>query len=201
MVQEALNRTDDYLYALVSNGRTLRLLRDSTSLSGQAYVEFDLEAMFEGDVFSDFVLLYLLLHQSRVEVRTSDGVASRLLAGDLAHHLDRLRNSCSHPSPRGACTTRSRPSARAFFSTPVNTELRRRIEDKEARVEDLHHALLRLVYRLLFLFVAEDRDAPSQPRRHPRRTTAIRPVLLDDAPAPTRDSPAGARGTPTCGLR
>jgi len=73
MVQELLNRTDDYLWAMLSNGRTIRLLRDSTSLAGQAYVEFDLESMFDGEVFSDFVLLYLLLHQSRVEVPT-DGI-------------------------------------------------------------------------------------------------------------------------------
>lgn len=68
MVQELLNRTDIYLWAVLSNGRVLRLLRDSTTLTGQAYVEFDLEAMFDGEVFSDFVALFLLCHQSRVEV-------------------------------------------------------------------------------------------------------------------------------------
>ena len=52
----------------LTNGRTLRLLRDSTTLTGQAYVEFDLEAMFDGELFSEFALLYLLCHQSRVEV-------------------------------------------------------------------------------------------------------------------------------------
>ena len=68
MVQELLNRTDDYLWALLTNGRVLRLLRDSTTLTGQAYVEFDLEAMFDGELFAEFALLYLLCHQSRVEV-------------------------------------------------------------------------------------------------------------------------------------
>src|SRR5262249_39986315 len=68
MVEELLNRADAYLWAIVSNGRVLRLLRDSTSLSGQAYVEFDLEAMFDAELFADFALLYLLAHQSRVEI-------------------------------------------------------------------------------------------------------------------------------------
>ena len=68
MVQELLNRTDDYLWAILSNGRALRLLRDSTTLTGQAYVEFDLESMFDAEVFADFVTLYLFCHQSRVEV-------------------------------------------------------------------------------------------------------------------------------------
>ena len=68
MVQELLNREDAYLWAIVSNGRVLRLLRDSTTMSGQAYVEFDLESMFDADLFADFALLFLLAHESRVEV-------------------------------------------------------------------------------------------------------------------------------------
>src|SRR5690606_19028181 len=65
MVQELLNRSDRHLWAIVANGGTLRLLRDSSSFVGQAYVEFDLQAMFEGEAFSDFVALYLLAHQTR----------------------------------------------------------------------------------------------------------------------------------------
>ncbi len=67
LVQELLNRSDDHLWAFVSNGLRLRILRDNVSLSRQAYVEFDLEAMLEGELYSDFVLLWLLCHQSRVE--------------------------------------------------------------------------------------------------------------------------------------
>ncbi len=33
----------------------------------QSYVEFDLEAMMAGEAYPDFVLLWLLLHQSRFE--------------------------------------------------------------------------------------------------------------------------------------
>jgi hypothetical protein len=69
LVQELLNHSDRHLWGILSNGRTLRLLRDSTSLVGSAYVEFDLEAIFDGDLFADFLLLYTLCHQSRVEVR------------------------------------------------------------------------------------------------------------------------------------
>ena len=69
MVQELLNVSDAHLWALLSNGLTLRLLRDSTSLVGSAYVEFDLEAIFDGEIFADFLLLYALCHQSRLEVR------------------------------------------------------------------------------------------------------------------------------------
>ena len=47
MLQELLNRDDSRLWAILSNGATLRLLRDSTALVGSAYVEFDLEAIFD----------------------------------------------------------------------------------------------------------------------------------------------------------
>ncbi len=68
MVQELLNRTDHYLWAIVSNGSKLRLLRDSRSLAGSAYVEFDLELIFDEQLFPDFVLLFRLLHASRLAV-------------------------------------------------------------------------------------------------------------------------------------
>jgi len=67
MVQEFLNRSDEHLWAFLSNGLNLRILRDNVSLIRQAYIEFDLEAMMNGQVYPDFVLLWLLCHQSRVE--------------------------------------------------------------------------------------------------------------------------------------
>ena len=67
LVQELLNRSDDHLWGFVSNGLRLRLLRDNVSLTRQAYVEFDLEGMLDGEVYADFVVLWLLCHQSRVE--------------------------------------------------------------------------------------------------------------------------------------
>ena len=48
LVQEFLNRSDEHLWAVVTNGLVLRLLRDNASLTRQAYVEFDLQAIFDG---------------------------------------------------------------------------------------------------------------------------------------------------------
>src|SRR5919202_6129015 len=67
LLQELLNRSDDYLWGFVSNGLRLRILRDNTSLTRQAYMEFDLEAMMEGELYADFVVLWVLCHESRVE--------------------------------------------------------------------------------------------------------------------------------------
>ena len=43
LVQELLNRSEERLWGIVTNGLVLRLLRDNASLTRQAYVEFDLE--------------------------------------------------------------------------------------------------------------------------------------------------------------
>lgn len=67
LVQELLNRSKDNLWGFVSNGLQLRILRDNVSLTRQPYVEFDLETMMDSEVYADFVLLWLLCHQSRLE--------------------------------------------------------------------------------------------------------------------------------------
>jgi hypothetical protein len=65
LVQEYLNRTE-HLWGIVTNGPTLRLLRDSTFVRRQAYVEFDLTAIFEESRFQDFAALYRLgIHLKR----------------------------------------------------------------------------------------------------------------------------------------
>ncbi len=99
MVQELLNRTDAHLWAVVSNGRTLRLLRDSTTLTGTAFVEFDLETIFDGELFSDFVLLYLLAHASRVDVPRGDS-ATDLLARAMAYRSRCRRHAGARAAPR-----------------------------------------------------------------------------------------------------
>ena len=65
LVQEFLNRSDAHLWAIVSNGLRLRVLRDNQALSRQSFLDFDLEAMFSGEVYSDFVLLWLMVHATR----------------------------------------------------------------------------------------------------------------------------------------
>lgn len=156
MVQELLNRSGEHLWALLSNGSTLRLLRDSTSLVGSAYVEFDLEAIFDGELFSDFLVMFTLLHSTRLAVR-DDAIgadscwleawrATAVEAGTRA--LDQLRVGVVE-----AIET----LGTGFLSHPANAELRAKVETDEISLADYNHALLRVIYRLLFTFVAEDR--------------------------------------------
>ncbi len=159
MVQELLNRDDAYLWAILSNGAALRLLRDSTALVGSSYVEFDLEAVFDGELFSDFVLLYLICHESRFAIQDDGGPASCYLeqwrgfaAEQGERALDQLRDGVKQAiSILGT----------GFLSHPDNPQVRGRLNPRSAdlKLDDFNRALLRLVYRLLFWFVAEDRGA------------------------------------------
>ncbi|MCR6704484.1 MAG: N-6 DNA methylase [Cellulomonas sp.] len=54
-----------------------------------------------------------------------------------------------------------------FLRAPANTALRDGLADGSLALADLHQGLLRLAYRLLFLFVAEDRDALLDPDAAP----------------------------------
>lgn len=56
LLQEYLNRSDDVQWGVISNGLGLRILRNNATLTRQVYIEFDLESMFDGEIYSDFVL-------------------------------------------------------------------------------------------------------------------------------------------------
>ncbi|WP_330267348.1 Eco57I restriction-modification methylase domain-containing protein [Streptomyces griseorubiginosus] len=156
MFQECLNRTEAHLWGVLTNGRQVRLLRDSSALATASYVEFDLEAIFDGELFSEFVLLYRLLHASRFEVAEGAAPSScwlekwrteAIASGTRA--LDQLRKGVQQ-----AITA----LGTGFLRHPENTALR-----EDVRPKALQAALLRMVYRLLFVFVAEDRDALLSP--------------------------------------
>lgn len=69
MLQELLNRDQALLWGALSNGRRLRLLRDDVRLTRKSLVEFDLEKIFDGDLFGEFCVLWLTCHASRLEPR------------------------------------------------------------------------------------------------------------------------------------
>ena len=188
IMQVFLNRTDEHLWGILSNGHKLRLLRDNASLTRQAYIEFDLQAMMDGELYSDFVLLYLLCHQSRVEgekpadywLETWRSVAVE--QGRRA--LDDLRNGVEQAILKlGA----------GFISHPHNIALRDALKGENGKLDkqDYYRELLRLVYRLLFLFVAEDRDL----LHAPDATDAQRGIYRHYSTRKLRDVAANLTGT------
>ncbi|GAA0276399.1 Eco57I restriction-modification methylase domain-containing protein [Cryptosporangium japonicum] len=172
MLQEMLNRADGYLWAILSNGHLLRLLRDSTTMTGQSYVEFDLESMFENELFSEFAMMYLLAHESRVEA-PEDGHPGECW-------LEKWRTTAVSQGVRALTLLRDgvqealETLGTGFLQNPANTGLREGLDSGELRMEDFHQALLRTVYRLLFWAVAEDREALLDPDADPDAASCYR---------------------------
>lgn len=161
LVQEFLNRSPGHTWGIVSNGLKLRVLRDNASLSRQAYLEFDLEAMFEGEVYSDFVLLWLFVHATRFQPR--DGQRSDtcwLEEWAKAAHAHGIR---ALDDLRGGVEQALQILGKGFVSHPKNAVLRENLRTGKLPLSSFHNQLLRTIYRLIFLFVAEDRELEGQP--------------------------------------
>ena len=154
MLQEYLNLQDE-LYGLVTNGRVLRLLRDSSRLIKLTYLEFDLDRIFTDGLFADFAVLYRLLHSSRLP-SSSSAAAESLIERYHQDSLDsgaRIRDGLSN-----AVEQAIRDFANGFLSHPNNTALKTAVMSGAPKPEIYYQQLLRLIYRLLFLMVIEERD-------------------------------------------
>jgi hypothetical protein len=153
LLQEYLNRSE-HLWGIVTNGVTLRLLRDSTYVRRQAYVEFDLRQILEEQRFNDFALLFRLLHRSRLP-QVAGQAADCLLEKYYQQALEqggrvreRLRDGVE------ACL---KGLANGFLSHPKNSQLRGWLASGRSAALEFYRQLLRLVYRFLFLLVSEER--------------------------------------------
>jgi hypothetical protein len=188
LVQELLNRREESQWGFVSNGLKLRLLRDNRSLTRQAYVEFDLIAMMEGQAFSDFVLLWLMCHQSRVEAVPPEPCWLEKWASEAREQGTRVLDEL-----RDAVERAIEALGRGFLKHPANRSLLEKLRAGSLDRQDYYRQLLRVVYRLIFLFVAEARElllvaSPGSPvaERYARFYSIAR----------LRALAAGRRGTP-----
>ena len=154
LVQEFLN-LHDQLYGLVTDGHVLRLLRDSSRLVKQSYLEFDLDRIFTDGLFADFAVLYRLLHATRLPL-TNDTAATSLIEQYHQDSLDsgsRIRAGLSHAVERAIFDF-----GNGFLAHPNNDGLRTAVVNGDLSAGDYYQQLLRLIYRLLFLMVIEERD-------------------------------------------
>lgn len=153
LVQDFLNQSDA-LWGIATNGRRLRLLRNSSRISKPAYMEFNLEGMLEGNLYSEFVLLYRLLHVSRFPKENTDAHEC-LLEKYYQTGLDqggRVREKL-----RGGVEEALKILGTAFLAHPKSAQLRNKFETKALSETSYYRQLLHLVYRILFLMVSEER--------------------------------------------
>ncbi|WP_243406961.1 Eco57I restriction-modification methylase domain-containing protein [Cuspidothrix issatschenkoi] len=155
LVQEYLNKTE-HLWAITTNGFRWRLLRDSSLMTRLTYIEFDLEQILNGENFAEFGLFYRLFHRSRLP-ETTDDADKCLLEYYHQESLqqggrvrDRLRDGVEQ-----ALILLGNGFLQYYSSDPG---LLREVRDLGSRDLRYYRQLLRLIYRLLFLMVAESRN-------------------------------------------
>ncbi len=163
LVQEYLNRTE-HLWAIVTNGLRWRLLRDSSLMTRLAYVEFDLEQILDGENFAEFGLFYRLFHRSRLPEGMED-VDECLL--EFYHQESLQQGGRVRDRLRDGVEEALKILGTGFLQHPDNEALRQKLRLSAGAPDgltdtDYYRQLLRLIYRLLFLMVAESRNLLQQ---------------------------------------
>ena len=154
LAQEYLNVTDDHLYAIVTNGKFLRILRDSSRLAKLAYVEFNLEKIFEENLFSDFAILFRLLHASRMPQKIGEG---ELAIFEQYHQLSLESGNRIRENLRREVKNSLDLLGAGFLNSKLNPEFTQAVQERKIEAKPNYDTLLRTIYRLLFLIVAEER--------------------------------------------
>jgi hypothetical protein len=167
LLQDWLNANPSFYWGLVFAGDRVRLMRDNASLTRPVWIEADLGAMFRDEMFADFTAWWLLTHAIRFG---AEGAA----ASDCALERSREEGLKQGTSARERLREGVEEALRQLGQGLVeaNPEVRERIADNRLPMTSLFEELLRTVYRLIFLAVAEDRDL-LHPRSVPQRARAL----------------------------
>jgi hypothetical protein len=152
-LQDHLNDREEALWGLATNGRTLRLMRDNASLTRPAWLEANLVQMIETEDIASFSLLWLTIHRCRF------GRAGTP-ATDCALERWREAGAREGEAARDKLADQVEQALRALGSgfLAANPEMRDALSSGRLSRTDWFNELLRLVYRLIFLMVAEDRQ-------------------------------------------
>ncbi|OQB27229.1 MAG: hypothetical protein BWY10_01522 [Chloroflexi bacterium ADurb.Bin180] len=162
VVQSFLNATPADHWALLSNGLSLRLLRDYHHTFVKGYVQFDLESIFESRNYADFRVLYRLCHASRFVAREAAAEADDAAPGRLTP-LDCFYADAQSAGVRVGDDLRNQVRdaietlANGFLRADGSGELTRQLLSSPDLCRQFWDEVLHIIYRLLFLLFAEQR--------------------------------------------
>ena len=150
---EYLNATEN-VYGIISNGQLLRIIRNSGQLVKLTYIEFDLRRMLEEDKYTEFCLMFRLLHASRFRTSGDEPCVMERWFNMSIESGNRIRNGLS----RAVQTTMETIGNAVLTSKGVgNDALRSAFADGTMDAARLNKELIHFIYRLLFLFIIEER--------------------------------------------
>ena len=150
---EYLNATEN-VYGIISNGQILRIIRNSGQLVKLTYIEFDLRRMLEEDKYTEFCLMFRLLHASRFRTSGDEPCVMERWFNMSIESGNRIRNGLSR-----AVQTTMETIGNAVLTSKgeSNDALRRAFADGTMDAAKLNKELIHFIYRLLFLFIIEER--------------------------------------------
>ncbi|NRQ26944.1 Eco57I restriction-modification methylase domain-containing protein [Aliiroseovarius sp. xm-g-7] len=155
LLQEYLNADEDALWGITCDGSVLRIMRDNASLTRPAWIEVNFEKIFTEGLFPDFSAVWLILHASRFG---AEGTSPSDCPLERWKERSRLDGAAAKDYLRLGVEAALIELGRGFIQHPYNTDLRDKFQSGELRRQAYYEELLRLVYRIIFLFAAEDRD-------------------------------------------
>ncbi len=141
------------LWAIVTNGERIRLLRASPAMARPSYLEFDLGTIMREKRFPEFAMLWRILHASRAGV-SDGGTVWEAWRQEGENQGTRVREGLK------AGVTQALLSLGSGFlrhEGPGNAALRAALDDGSLSREAYFQELLRLIYRFLFVFTIEER--------------------------------------------
>lgn len=153
LAQELLNASDAHLWAIVSNGKQLRLLRDAASLTRPSFVEIDLQDVLEGQRFSEFANIWRVLHASRATLNEKPEHS----IWEVWREAGKAEGTRVREGLRNGVEQALLVLGEGFVQHPANQTLRTQLDSGELTKDAYFQQLLRLVYRLIFLFTVEER--------------------------------------------
>lgn len=163
---EYLNATEN-VYGIISNGVTLRLIRNSGQLVKLTYIEFDLRRMLEEDKYSEFCLMFRILHASRFRTGGDEPCVMERWFNMSIESGNRIREGLSKAVQR-AMEVMGNAALRTAGTG--NDVLRTDLTESKLSDAAFNKELIHFIYRLLFLFIIEDRglvyqlpDSPDDP--------------------------------------
>ena len=152
LIQEYLNKTE-HLWAIATNGYRWRLLRDCSLMTRLSYIEFDLQQILEGENFAEFGLFYRLFHRSRLPEGMEDADECLL---EYYHQEALQQGGRVRERLRDGVEKALIQLGNGFLQHSQNEALREKFNNNYEL--EYYRQLLRLIYRLLFLMVAESRE-------------------------------------------
>jgi hypothetical protein len=151
LMQELLNANPDYLWGIACNGKTLRLLRDTATLTRPTFLEIDLADLLGGQRYAEFANVWRLLHASRSAGNPTECIWEKWRAAGQEEGT-RVRDGL-----RLGVTDALLILGEGFVQHPANDALRSALHNGKLSKDAYFQQLLRLIYRLIFVFSVEER--------------------------------------------